>query len=56
VTVVTVLVLFFTPVFRGHHWVEVLTDTKTETTVQKCEAKAPCPAFKLIVKKVVVGP
>ena len=56
VTVVTIFVLIFTPMLKGRHWVEVLTGMRTETQVVKCEVKAPCPAFKVIVRKEVVGP
>jgi hypothetical protein len=56
VTVVTVFILIFTPMLRGHHWVEVLTGMKVETHTEQCQQKAPCPAFRLIVKKVVLGP
>lgn len=56
VTVVTVMTLFFAPVYRGNHWVETLVGKTTETTVVKCQAGSPCPAEQHIVKKVVLGP
>ena len=53
-TVVTVVTLFFTPVWKKNHWVEILTGKKKETTVVKCQPNAPCPAHKHITKKVVL--
>ena len=43
-TVVTLVTLVFTPLWRGHHWVDVLTGKTTETTVVKCQPDDPCPA------------
>jgi len=53
-TVVTVVTLIFTPVWKGHHWVDDLTGKTTETTVVKCQPKEPCPAHKHITKKVIL--
>jgi hypothetical protein len=53
-TVVTIVTLIFTPVWKGHHWVDVLTGKTTETTVVKCQPNEPCPAQKHITKKVVL--
>lgn len=53
-TVVTLVTLLFTPLWRGHHWVDVLTGNTTETTVVKCQPNEPCPAQKHITKKVVL--
>jgi len=46
--------LIFTPLWRGHHWVDLLTGKTTETTVVKCQPDDPCPAQKHITKKVVL--
>lgn len=54
VTVVTVLTLIFTPMLKHHHWFNFLTGRTVETTIVKCEAKKPCPAHKLIVRKVIL--
>jgi len=53
-TVVTVVTLIFTPVWKGHHWVNELTGKTTETTIVKCEPNEPCPAHKHITKKVIL--
>jgi hypothetical protein len=53
-TVVTVMTLIFTPVWKGNHWVDVLTGKTKETTAVKCQPDEPCPAQKHITKKVVV--
>jgi hypothetical protein len=53
-TVVTVLTLIFTPVWKGKHWVDVLTGKKTETTIVKCQPNDPCPAHKHITQKIVL--
>ena len=53
-TVVTIVTLIFTPVWKGKHWVEVLTGKKTETTVVKCAPGDPCPAQKHIKQKIVL--
>jgi hypothetical protein len=50
-TVVTVLTLVFTPVWKGNHWVEILTGKTAESTVVKCAPNDPCPAHKHITKK-----
>ena len=52
----TVLTLFFTPMLKGHHWVNVLTGKKTETTIVQCQASAPCPARKHITQKIILPP
>jgi len=53
-TVVTVATLIFTPLWKGNHWVEILTGKTKETTVVKCEPNDPCPADKHVTKKVVL--
>jgi hypothetical protein len=53
-TVVTVVTLVFTPVWKGKHWVDVLTGRKTETTIVKCQPNDPCPARKHITQKIVL--
>lgn len=53
-TVVTIMTLVFTPVWKGNHWVNVLTGKKTETTVVECQPNDPCPAHKNITRNVVV--
>jgi hypothetical protein len=53
-TVVTVVTLIFAPVWKGNHWVSVLTGKKTETTVVKCQPNDPCPARKHVTQKVVL--
>jgi hypothetical protein len=54
-TVVTVVTLLFTPLWRGHHhWVDVLTGKTTETTVVTCQPNEPCPAQKHSTNKVVL--
>ena len=55
VTVVTVMTLIFTPMLRGHHWVNILTGRTTETHVVKCEPGDPCPAQKHITQKIVLA-
>ena len=54
-TVVTVVTLIFTPVWKGKHWVNVLTGKKTETTVVKCEPNEPCPTQKHLTRHVVLA-
>ena len=51
-TVVTVVTLIFTPMWKGKHWVDVLTGKETETTVVTCQPNDPCPAHKHITKHV----
>jgi hypothetical protein len=53
-TVVTVVTLIFTPVWKGKHWIDVLTGRKTETTIVKCQSSDPCPAHKHITQKIVL--
>jgi len=53
-TVVTVVTLIFTPVWKGKHWVDVLTGKKTETTIVKCQPSEPCPAHKHVTQKSVL--
>jgi hypothetical protein len=52
-TVVTVVTLIFAPVWKGHHWIDVLTGKNTETTIVKCQPNAHCPARKHITQRVV---
>ena len=52
-TVVTLVTLVFTPLWKGNHWGDLLTGKTTETTVVKCQPNEPCPAQKHITKKVV---
>jgi len=55
VTIVTVLTLIFTPMLKhGHHWVNVLTGAKVETSIVKCDPGDRCPARKHIVKKIIL--
>jgi hypothetical protein len=53
-TVVTLVTLVFTPLWKGNHWGDVLTGKRTETTVVTCQPNEPCPAQKHITKKVVL--
>jgi hypothetical protein len=53
-TSVTIVTLLFTPLWRGHHWVDVLTGKTTETTVVTCQPNESCPAQKHITKKVAL--
>jgi hypothetical protein len=53
-TVVTIVTLIFTPVWRGKHWVDLLTGRKTETTIVKCDSSDPCPAHKQVTQKIVL--
>ena len=53
-TVVTVVTLIFAPLWKGNHWINVLTGKTTETKVVKCQATDPCPARKHITQKVVL--
>jgi hypothetical protein len=53
-TVVTVLTLLFTPMLKGHHWVNILTGKTTETHVVQCTPGASCPGHKHITVKVVL--
>jgi hypothetical protein len=53
-TVVTVVTLIFTPVWKGKHWVDVLTGKKSETTIVKCQPNDPCPGHKHITQKIVL--
>jgi hypothetical protein len=52
-TVVTLLTMVFTPLWKGNHWGDLLTGKTTETAVVKCQPNEPCPAQKHITKKVV---
>jgi len=53
-TVVTLVTMVLTPLWKGNHWVDVLTGKTTETTVVTCQPNEPCPAQKHITKKVVL--
>jgi hypothetical protein len=53
-TVVTVVTLIFAPVWKGNHWVNLLTGKTTETTVVKCQPNDPCPAQKHITQQVAL--
>jgi hypothetical protein len=53
-TVVTIVTMVFTPLWKGNHWVDHLTGKTTETTVVECQPNEPCPAQKHITKKVVL--
>jgi hypothetical protein len=53
VTVVTLMTLIFTPMLKGHHWVNVLTGKTTETTIEQCKPGDPCPARKHITQRIV---
>jgi hypothetical protein len=48
-TVVTIVTLIFSPVFAHHHWLYRLTSWTSESHVEQCVARQPCPAFKRIV-------
>jgi hypothetical protein len=48
-TVVTIIVLVFAPFFAHHEWMWRLVGQRTETRVEQCAPKQPCPAHKLIV-------
>jgi hypothetical protein len=49
------MTLIFTPMLKGgHHWVNVLTGRTTETTIVQCQAGAPCPKKKHIVREIVL--
>jgi hypothetical protein len=54
-TVVTVMTLLFTPVWKAGHWVQVMTGKTKETSVMQCQANDPCPAQKHITRQVVVS-
>ena len=56
VTVVTIMTLFFTPVLKGHHWVDVLTGREVETKTVLCEPGDPCPDRKHVTEKVILPP
>lgn len=51
-TVVTIITLIFSPVFAHHHWLYKLVSWKTESHLEKCAPRRPCPAFKLVVNVV----
>ena len=53
-TVVTLVTMVLTPLWKGNHWVDVLTGKTTETTVVTCQPNEQCPAQKHITKKVVL--
>jgi hypothetical protein len=53
VTVVTLMTLIFTPMLKGHHWVNVLTGKTTETKIEQCKPGDPCPARKHITQRIV---
>jgi len=53
-TVVTLVTMVFTPLWKGNRWVDVLIGKRTETTVVKCQPNEPCPAQKHITKKVIL--
>jgi hypothetical protein len=54
-TVVTIMTLLFTPVWKAGHWVQVMTGKTKETSVMQCQANDPCPAQKHIMRQVVVS-
>ena len=56
VTVVTILTLVFTPVWKGHHWVNELTGRSSETHVVQCQPNDPCPAKQKVTVTVVLPP
>lgn len=51
-TVVTIITLIFSPVFAHHHWLYRLTSWKSESHVEQCVPRRPCPAYRLIVNVV----
>jgi hypothetical protein len=51
---VTVLTLIFTPMLKGHHWVDVLTGKTTETHTVQCQPGDPCPAHKHITQTITL--
>jgi len=53
-TVVTIVTLIFTPIWKSHHWVDVLTGKKTETSLVRCQPSDPFAAQKHITQKVVL--
>jgi hypothetical protein len=53
VTVVTLMTLIFTPMLKGHHWVNVLTGKTKETKIEQCTPGESCPARKHITQKIV---
>jgi hypothetical protein len=53
VTVVTITTLIFAPVFRNHHWVNVLVGRKQTTVKVQCATTRSCPAHAAKVVKVV---
>jgi hypothetical protein len=52
-TVVTVMTLILMPVFRGHHWLNVLIGKKVETQIVQCQPGDPCPARKHITQTTI---
>ena len=48
-TVVTIIVLIFAPFFAHHEWTWRLIGQRTETHIEQCVPKQPCPAHKVIV-------
>ena len=55
-TVVTIITLIFTPFFAHHHWTWKLIGKTTETHVEACAPKQPCPPHRTIVNIVKQDP
>jgi hypothetical protein len=55
-TVVTIITLIFAPFFAHHHWTWHLIGKTTETHVEACAPKQPCPPHRTIVNIVKPDP
>ena len=53
-TVVTVMTLIFTPVLKGHRWIDMLTGKTENTIIVDCMPSDPCPARHHLTEKVVL--
>ena len=52
VTVVTIMTLIFTPVWKGNRWVSMLTGKNFETKIEACQPGDPCPTHKHITERI----
>ena len=56
VTIVTIVTLIFTPVWKNGRWHLQPVGKQSDTSTVECRTAAPCPPWKTVVRKVVRPP
>lgn len=56
VTIVTIVTLIFTPVWKNGRWHLQPVGKQSDTSTVDCQIHAPCPPWKTVVRKVVRPP